>query len=157
MGQFYQTTLDYIRKHPQLKKSVIFMTQYFPYITFCLYPCVLVYLYLNKSPYLSAAIYKPLGAFLFVTIFRKLINRPRPYDCMNIEPLVGHKHGESFPSRHTLSAFIIALICFYANIYVGIFALIVAMILSGCRILAGVHFISDVLAGIVIAIVFFII
>ena len=149
MEQFYQTTLDYIRKHPQLKKSVIFMTQYFPYIT--------VYLYLNKSPYLSAAIYKPLGAFLFVTIFRKLINRPRPYDCMNIEPLVGHKHGESFPSRHTLSAFIIALICFYANIYVGIFALIVAMILSGCRILAGVHFISDVLAGIVIAIVFFII
>ena len=147
MEQFYQTTLDYIRKHPQLKKSVIFMTQYFPYITFCLYPCVLVYLYLNKSPYLSAAIYKPLGAFLFVTIFRKLINRPRPYDCMNIEPLVGHKHGESFPSRHTLSAFIIALICFYANIYVGIFALIVA----------GVHFISDVLAGIVIAIVFFII
>ena len=117
MEQFYQTTLDYIRKHPQLKKSVIFMTQYFPYITFCLYPCVLVYLYLNKSPYLSAAIYKPLGAFLFVTIFRKLINRPRPYDCMNIEPLVGHKHGESFPSRHTLSAFIIALICFYANIY----------------------------------------
>ena len=76
---------------------------------------------------------------------------------MNIEPLVGHKHGESFLSRHTLSAFIIALICFYANIYVGIFALIVAMILSGCRILAGVHFISDVLAGIVIAIVFFII
>ena len=124
-------------------------------ITFILYPCILLYLWFTKSPFLFEAIWKPLAAFIVVTIFRKIVNRPRPYETMDIKPLVGHKYGESFPSRHTVSAVIIALVCFYVNIYLGIFALIVAMIMSVCRILAGVHFISDVLVSVIIATLFY--
>ena len=87
-----------------------------------------------------------------LTIFRKIVNRPRPYDHMDIKPLKGHKHGESFPSRHSVSACIIALICFYANTYIGIFACIIAIIVSLTRIFSGVHHISDVFAAIIIAI-----
>ena len=98
-------------------------------------------------------IIKPLSAFLIVTLFRKVVNRPRPYEAMNIEPLLTHKQGESFPSRHTVSAFIIALMFTHVNVYLGIMALIVAIIISGSRILAGVHYISDVVVAILIAII----
>lgn len=74
---------------------------------------------------------------------------------MNIQPLIGHKHGESFPSRHTVSAFIIALVCLPVNLYLGVFALIVASMMSLCRILAGVHYISDVLVSVIIALLFY--
>lgn len=155
MKKFYVVMLQYIRKSSSLQKTIIAVTRYFPIITFILYPCVLIYLYISKSPLLFETIWKPLAAFLVVTIFRKIVNRPRPYETMDIKPLVSHKHGESFPSRHTVSAVIIALVCFNVNIYLGIFALIVAMIISVCRILAGIHFVSDVLVSVIIAMLFY--
>ena len=65
----------------------------------------------------------------------------------NIEPLVGHKTGESFPSRHTVSAFAIAFALLNINIHLGIIALIIACIVGLSRIICAVHFISDVLCG----------
>ena len=155
MEKFYVAMLQYIRKSAFLQRTIIAITRYFPMITFILYPCVLLYLFISKSPFLFETIWKPFAAFLVVTVFRKIVNRPRPYEAMNIEPLIGHKHGESFPSRHTVSAVIIALVCFHVNIYLGIFALILSMIMSICRILAGVHFISDVLVSVIIATLFY--
>lgn len=155
MEIFYQTMLNFIRKHSFLETLIIFITKYFPMITFCLYPCVLIYLYIIKSPLFLESVWKPLGAFLLVTVFRKIVNRKRPYETMSIIPLVGHKQGESFPSRHTVSSMIIGLICFNAHMYLGILAMIVAIIMSACRILAGVHYISDVLVSVIIALFFY--
>lgn len=155
MEKFYQTMLNDIRKYPFLETLIISITKYFPIITFCLYPCVLIYLYITNSPFLIETIWKPLGAFLFVTIFRKIVNRKRPYEAMNIIPLIGHKQGESFPSRHTVSSMIIALVCFHAHLYIGLFAFIIAIIMSTCRVLAGVHYISDVLVSVIIALLFY--
>lgn len=154
---FYQSMLAYIRQRPRLEKIIIFLTQYCPYVTFILYPCVLIYLWYIHSPYLIDAILRPCIAFVIVTVFRKIVNRPRPYDHMDIQPLRGHKHGESFPSRHTVSACIIAFVCFYAHFYIGVFACIIALIVSLTRILSGVHHISDVFVAIIIAILCFII
>lgn len=155
MEKFYVAMLQYIRKSSFLQRTIIVIIRYFPIMTFILYPCILLYLWITKSPFLFETIWKPLAAFLVVTVFRKIVNRPRPYEAMNIEPLIGHKHGESFPSRHTVSAVIIALVCFHVNIYLGIFTLIMAMIMSVCRILAGVHFISDVFVSVIIATLFY--
>jgi len=157
MEKFYQTFLNYIYQSPFLKNTIIFICKYFPYITFTLYPCILIYLFCIKSPLLLSTILRPLLAFLFVTIFRKIIDRPRPFVTMNIQPLLQHKSGESFPSRHTLSAFIIAFVCFNVNTYLGIFACIIASIISLSRILSGVHYISDVISAIIIAFIFYII
>ncbi len=155
MEKFYHTLSDYIHQNPLLENVTIQVCHYFPYITFGIYPCVLVYLFLIKSPLLFITIIKPLSAFLLVTIFRKIINRKRPYESMTIKPLLEHKKGESFPSRHTVSAFIISLVCFNVNIYLGIFTFIIAIIISVSRILAGVHYISDVLVSIIIAFVIY--
>lgn len=152
MEKYYQKMLNYIHQRPRLKKIIIDICDYFPYIPFCMYPCLLFFLFLNQNPLFMMTIIKPLSAFLIVTLFRKIVNRPRPYVAMNIKPLLTHKQGESFPSRHTVSAFIIALMFTHVNVYLGIMTLIVAMIISGSRILAGVHYISDVVVSILIAI-----
>ena len=147
--------LENIRQYPTFKSILIFITKYFPYLPFCLYPCLLIYLYVEKSPLLVSTIWKPLCAFLFVTIIRKIINRPRPYETMDIQPIVGHKKGESFPSRHTLSSMIIALVCFPVSFPLGIFALFIAILISVSRILVGVHYLSDVVISVIIALFFY--
>ena len=102
-------------------------------------------------------IIKPLSSFLIVTLIRKLYNRPRPCMTFNIEPLVGHKTGESFPSRHTVSAFAIAFALLKINIHLGIIALIIACIVGLSRIICAVHFISDVLCGFLIALIIYLV
>ncbi len=151
MEAFYQNILSFIHQRPILKKTLITIAKYFPYMTFCMYPCILIILYITKSSQFFHAVWKPLFAFIYVTIIRKIINRPRPYDAYSIQSLIGHKHGESFPSRHTVSAFIIALVAFYVQVPLGIFAIIIAIIISVSRILCGVHYISDVIVSICIA------
>lgn len=155
MEKFYQNMLNQIHQSIFIEKTVLFICRFFPYITFCLYPCLLLYLFITKDSLLFVTFIKPLTAFLIVSIFRKIVNRKRPYETMNIEPLLEHKQGESFPSRHTVSAFIIALVCLDINLYLAIFALIIAIFISLSRILAGVHYISDVIAAIVIAFIIF--
>ena len=157
MEKYYQSLLQYIHQNPLLKKIIIYICQYFTYITFGLYPCILIYLFFVNKDLLLITIIKPLSAFLFVTIFRKIINRKRPYESMKIDPLIKHKKGESFPSRHAVSAMIIAFVCFDVNIYLGIFSLVIALLICMSRIMAGVHYISDVLISIIIAFIIYMI
>lgn len=151
MESFYQEMLDNIRKYPIIKKIIINFTNYIPYLTFIIYPSIIIYLYFTNNPLLLETILKPLISFLIVTIIRKIINRQRPYETMNIDPLILHKKGESFPSRHTVSAFAIALVSFNVSHFLGLFMLCLAIIISSGRILCGVHYISDVVSAIIIA------
>ncbi|WP_455684265.1 phosphatase PAP2 family protein [Thomasclavelia sp.] len=151
METIYQSMLQNIRKSQNLQKIIISFTRYIPIITFIVYPSLIIYLLYTKNNLLAQTIWKPLISFLIVTIFRKIINRKRPYESMDINPLVKHKQGESFPSRHTVSAFAIALVCLNVNLPFGIIMLILAVIVSASRILCGVHYISDVLSAIIIA------
>ena len=94
----------------------------------------------------------PAGVFVFVTVLRKLINRKRPYEVYDI-PSVFKKEtvGNSMPSRHTASAIIISLAMLKINLYLGIAFLLISLLIALSRIFAGVHFISDVIAGAVIS------
>lgn len=55
--------------------------------------------------------------------------------------------GKSFPSRHTFSAFAIAASWFVASVPVAVVLLVAAGVLAVCRVLGGVHFPRDVVAG----------
>ena len=156
MEKFYQNNLNYIRHH-HLEKICVVIAKITPYLTAALYALTLLILFINHSSKLLLTIIKPLSSFLIVTLIRKLYNRPRPCMTFNIEPLVGHKTGESFPSRHTVSAFAIAFALLNININLGIIALIIACIVGLSRIICAVHFISDVLCGFLIALIIYLI
>ncbi len=52
----------------------------------------------------------PFLGFVTLTIVRRIINRPRPYEVDGIPPLIEKDtSGKSFPSRHVFSAYMIAL------------------------------------------------
>lgn len=151
MELFYQNMLSRIRTYPLLEKTIINLAKFLPYIMFITYPLLIIYCYLTKQELLLVTILKPLSAFLLVTIIRKIINRKRPYEAMNIKPLRGHKQGESFPSRHSVSAMAIALAAYTIYPPLGIILLIIALIICLSRILCGVHYFSDVITAIIIA------
>lgn len=90
----------------------------------------------------------PFCTFAIVSVFRQIFNAQRPYEKYNITPLIAKdKKGQSFPSRHVASGFIIAMSFLYVNMILGIIFLIISAIIAITRVLAGVHFIKDVIAG----------
>lgn len=86
--------------------------------------------------------------FAAVSFFRRRFNAPRPYECCAIAPLIARDGaGKSFPSRHAFSAFAIAASWFAARAPVAVVLLVAAVVLAVCRVLGGVHFPRDVVAG----------
>lgn len=86
--------------------------------------------------------------FVAVSFFRRRFNAPRPYECCAIAPLIARDGaGKSFPSRHTFSAFAIAASWSVASVPVAVVLLVAAGVLAVCRVLGGVHFPRDVVAG----------
>lgn len=146
------------------KKSRLYILKFIykilPIFVFIAYPTLLVYLIVTHDNRLLECITVPLGVFVTVTLIRKFINFNRPYEKLDIEPLI-HKStkGKSFPSRHTASAAVIAMTIFYINIPLGAVFLAVALLIGLSRICAGVHFPKDVAAGylysVILSVLFF--
>ena len=95
----------------------------------------------------------PAIGFVGVTIFRKLFNAKRPYQLLEIEPLIAReKQGQSFPSRHIFSIFMITMAIGYVCWPLGMAYAVLGVILAYVRVVGGVHFPKDVIAGAAIAI-----
>ncbi len=90
----------------------------------------------------------PGAAFVIFSLIRSKIDRKRPYEEWNIEPLI-HRDGtgHSMPSRHVFSAAMIAMCALRANPVLGMICLILSAVIAGCRVLGGVHYPEDVIAG----------
>ena len=86
--------------------------------------------------------------FVILSLLRKKINAPRPYEEWDIKPLLDRDSpGQSMPSRHVFSASIISMACLHASLSVGVILLILSVFLGLVRVLGGVHYPKDVLVG----------
>ena len=102
----------------------------------------------------SKLILTPLTSFILVSVIRKCIDAKRPYEKYNIKPLfIKETKGESMPSRHVFSITIIAMCWLYVSVPVGIIMLMLVAIMAASRVLAGVHFVRDVVAGFAVGII----
>ena len=89
--------------------------------------------------------------FLALTLIRYLCNAPRPYELISFYAIPPKKKkGKSFPSRHVFSAFLIAVLAFPTLPVLSSVLLLLGVALAVSRVLLGIHFIRDVLAGAVI-------
>ena len=87
-------------------------------------------------------------SFIILSVIRDRINSPRPYEVFDIPPVIDKKTtGHSFPSRHIFSIFVIATTFFYFFPAFGILLAIVGALLAANRVIGGVHFLRDVIAG----------
>ncbi len=96
----------------------------------------------------------PAAGFVLLSLARRRLNRPRPYELYDLQPLIARDgSGESFPSRHCFSAFAIAAAWITTAVPVAVFLLLAAGLVGVCRVLGGVHFPRDVAAGALIGLV----
>lgn len=82
---------------------------------------------------------------------RILVARSRPYEILPaVHQLVDHAMGRSFPSGHATLAFAIAAAVFFVHRRAGAVLLCIAGVISISRVIIGVHWPSDILAGAVL-------
>lgn len=90
----------------------------------------------------------PAAVFGAGTVLRAAVNRPRPYEALGFVPLFPRDtSGKSMPSRHCFSAAAIAAAACTLSAPLGAAAWVLALLVAAARVLTGVHYPSDVLAG----------
>ena len=99
-------------------------------------------------------VFIPASGFVILSLLRKKINAPRPYEVWEIVSLLDRDSpGQSMPSRHVFSATIISMACLHASLSVGVILLVLSALLGLVRVLGGVHFPKDVVVGYICALV----
>jgi len=133
--------------HLWLDALSIFLAYYLPFILFFIF---VLFLLINFKRYwwmflegvaASGASWLLAGAVGF------LFYRARPFVDGGFVAILQHAPDPSFPSTHASVFFALsAIVCFY-NKKAGIVFLIGAVLISAARVFCGVHWPSDVLAG----------
>ena len=150
----YKDRIENIKSKNKLCKVLYFLYTYLPLVMFISYPTMLIIKAFTGFDFkLLMMVLIPASVLLVVTIIRKIVNRPRPYEKYDSPSLFERDGiGESFPSRHTASAFVLAMSGFALNPYIGAVLLLIAATIAFTRIITGVHYVSDVLAGMIISV-----
>ncbi len=148
----YKKMLAFMENHNFLKRFAVISGKVITLAVYIFYPIFLIYLYSISYSGLIKIVLIPLVSFIVLSIVRRLINAPRPYEKFDIKPLYDkHTKGQSCPSRHTFSAFVIGFCAMYVSVPLGVVLTLLAVILAVTRVLCGVHFIRDVVWGTIAA------
>lgn len=151
----YKSIVGFFKRNKPCNTVLKLCYNFLPPIMFVSYGILIVFMFFSDIKIFARITLSPLTVFAIVTFFRKIFNRPRPYEKFATTSVFGkNKKGESMPSRHTACAFIIAMAFMYVSIPLGIAYLIISALIMISRVLAGVHFISDVIAGMAISLLY---
>ena len=135
-----------------LKSFNRFMTVVMPIVYLTL--LVITYLQQGLGKQVLMYVFVPASGFVILSLLRKKLNAPRPYEVWEIVPLLDRDSpGQSMPSRHVFSATIISIACLHASLSVGLILLVLSALLGLVRVLGGVHYPKDVLVGYICALV----
>lgn len=150
----YQKMTQPFRDNPEMAKGIHIANKVCTGIMYLSYPLLLAYLFWKNDEMLLWAVLVPASSFVLLSGFRHLIDRKRPYEKFETAPVIPKDtKGRSFPSRHVFSAAMIAMsyLCLFPWSWVGILFLAVTVLLAVIRVVSGVHYISDVVAGMAVA------
>ena len=144
---------EFVRKYPHGESIVKYANNIITGVVYMAYFVILIFLAVNRDERVIRIVLVTGISFILVSIFRYVVDAPRPYTLYEFKPVVKkEKTGQSMPSRHVFSATTIAMFTLLLNPWLGGTMLFLAAILAILRVLGGVHYPSDVLAGYVIGI-----
>ena len=150
-GESYQQVSAYFSETKARNTTIKALHDVLPLVMYIFYPIQMITLAVNEG--IGSEVFLrftliPLCTLIIVSVIRAVINAKRPYEVYDYTPAVEKDaRGKSFPSRHTVSAFIIAIAFLYVQTKIGVIMLLVAAAIGVTRVLAGVHFIRDVIGG----------
>ena len=152
-GKQYDHYVSFFRKNPRLIPGVKIVNHILTSTGFVVYPAILLYLIYKKSRKFMSYLLVPAVAFCLVSLFRKKYNRSRPYEDPEIHTLTKRKKkGNSFPSRHLFSYLLISVLLWSLCPPAGILMTISGLLLAVIRVILGVHYPSDVVAGMILGV-----
>ncbi len=154
---FFQFLNSFSEASPLLDQIIIFFSLYFPYLV--VFSVIIAFIYPKSFKFsISDNVSRIVILIgLFVALFSRfaikegvvfLFNRPRPFEVLEgVNQLIEHGSMASFPSGHAIFFFTLATILVFYSRKLGILIFISSILIILSRIIAGVHWPSDVIAG----------
>ena len=95
-----------------------------------------------------------LTSFIIIKALKYLIGRNRPYITYNFLDKLAQAESLSFPSGHTFEAFAFstAVALLFKNPWLRIFIFTWAVLVGISRMILGMHYISDVIGGVILGV-----
>lgn len=149
--KFYEKITAGIRKRGNGRQLLTAADRILAAVMYAAYPVLLVVTAMRGTEVLVTVlsyILVPGISFLLLSFVRSRMNRKRPYEEWEIDPLI-HREGmgNSMPSRHVFSAVLISMCILRQNVFPGVIFLILSACIAVVRVLGGVHYPRDVIAG----------
>lgn len=136
------------RVRPSLMRVLLTANKVLTAAFYLAYPVLLAALLLAHSELFVSCVCIPAAGFVCLSVFRKRFNAPRPYELLAIDPLIKkNTSGQSFPSRHVFSATVISMCWLVWCSPVGCALFVADAFIAAVRVVGGVHFPKDVVAG----------
>lgn len=146
----YRAVIGWFNARPAAKKLLHAVSLGSVAAVYLLYAGLVVLMMLRGNPLLWPLLVVPAVVFVLGTALRRAINRPRPYETLGFAPLFPKDtKGQSLPSRHCFSAACIAVAAIPVSPAAAAVLAGLAVVIALTRVLCGVHYISDVLVGLV--------
>lgn len=156
----YAALMGFFDEHPRYSYALNATNKVLTNAIYVAYPCLLIWLAWNALATdtllghggitFLVALLVPAASFALLTVLRRAVNAPRPYEVFGIAPAIKKDtKGKSFPSRHVFSIFVIGMtFCFCCPLtWAGPLVLVMGVLLAAVRVVSGVHFTKDVLAA----------
>ncbi|MDD8049055.1 MAG: phosphatase PAP2 family protein [Thomasclavelia sp.] len=153
MKKFYLGINNFLNHHIFIKSTIYFLSRFCPWMVGVFYALFVLKIYLDYQQVLVTLLCKPVIVFILTSLLRMSINRPRPAEYYGFSPIDEKRlKGRSFPSIHVAVALSIAFVVLNYGPNMGLLLSALAVIITCTRLLTGVHYISDIIASILIAV-----
>ena len=137
-------------------RSPLILNKFFAQYLIYFLPLILVLLWFWSEKAKKVALRGLFAAILawpiLANLIGRLINRSRPFEVGGIRELIFHRPTYSFPSDHAAAIFAISFSLWfsgYKKLSMAIF--VMGIIISFFRVATGIHYPSDILGGIIVA------
>lgn len=152
--QHYETMTRPFRENPDAALWLVRIDKALTVLGYVAYPLLLAVVAAGGLwATLARFVVVPAAGFIALSAFRSFYDAPRPYEALSIDPLIRKDTvGRSFPSRHAFSLMMISCSWFAYSMPVGIVLIVCSFMLACVRVIGGVHFPRDVVAGALFAV-----